>query len=102
MGALKQIDTVVDSVAGKISVSLRRDEHAFSLALHSPKGTTAQVWLPCGLTPSPGVTVNGRLIWKSGRATGNVKGVEFKETADGWMRFEVAPGDWKFELTTAD
>jgi hypothetical protein len=42
------------------------------------------------------------LIWKSGPVTGNVKGVKFKETANGWMRFEVAPGDWKIELTAAD
>ncbi|HLP77910.1 MAG TPA: hypothetical protein VK327_13440, partial [Candidatus Paceibacterota bacterium] len=68
----------------------------------SPKGTTAQVYLPCGRTPPQSVTVNGRLIWKNGRLTGNVKGVEFKETANGWMHFEVAPGDWKFELTTAN
>jgi hypothetical protein len=48
------------------------------------------------------VTANGRLIWKNGQSTGNVKGVEFKETANGCVHFEVAPGDWKFELTTAN
>jgi alpha-L-rhamnosidase len=102
MGALKKIDATVDSVAGKISVSLRRDEHAFSLALNSPKGTTAQVYLPCGHTPPQSVTANGRLIWNNGQSTGNGKGVKFKETANGWMRFEVVPGNWEFELTAAN
>lgn len=102
MGPLKTIDATVDSVAGKISVALRREGRSFSLALNSPKNTTAQVYLPCGKTAPQSVTVNGRVIWKNTRPTGNVKGVKFKEMAKDWMHFEAAPGEWKFELVTVE
>jgi len=101
MGALKKIRATVDSVAGKISVSLRQDKHTFSLRLNSPKGTSAQVYLPCGHKPPATVTANSRLIWKSGHATKNVKGVKLREMANGWIHFEVAPGNWEFKLCTA-
>ena len=102
MGPLKTIDATVDSVAGKISVALRRDGHSFSLALNSPGNTTAQVYLPCGQTAPQSVTVNDQVVWRDARPIGNIKGVEFKAVGGDWMHFEVAPGEWKFKLVAVE
>ena len=95
MGSLANVKATVDSVAGRISVDLRRDERSSSLKLDSPNGTTAEVYLPCGKSGPQVVTANGRVVWRDGRAT-RVEGVRFKEVSDGWIHLEVASGDWKF------
>jgi len=98
MGPLKKINASVDSVAGKISVSLVRSTNVLILYLESPEKTIAQVYLPFGTNKPSSVTANNRVIWKNGQLYHPIKSVEFKSISNGWVHLEVEPGKWKFKL----
>jgi alpha-L-rhamnosidase len=94
LGSLTNVAVSVDSVAGKINVTLHQERHAFTLKLDSPAGTVSQVYLPTGSATPQRVKANGRVIWENGRARREVRGVSVKELADGYLHLEVRPGKW--------
>ena len=62
-GSLHNIDATVDTVSGKISVSIHRLDHGEEVALASPPGTTAVVSMPPYTAPPTAVEVNGVAVW---------------------------------------
>lgn len=46
LGGLSDIEATVDSVAGKITIAIKRSNESMSLTLTVPEGTTAEVFLP--------------------------------------------------------
>jgi hypothetical protein len=94
LGSLTNVVASVDSVAGKINITLHQERHAFTLKLDSPVGTVAQVYLPVGSAAPQRVEANGRVIWENGRARSEVREVSVKELAEGYFHLEVRPGKW--------
>jgi hypothetical protein len=126
LGSLHDVSASAQTPRGKIAVALRQTPQAFRLELDSPRGTTASVCIPATKMPQS-IWANGKQIWtaqgdirgsksvalksvalksvalksvalKTGALkTGALKGVAFKNREDNFIRFTVAPGQWKFE-----
>jgi len=62
LGRLRRLETVVPTVHGEISLSLRRDSGRFVIELDSPAGTTATVGIPRAASGTePALWVNGEI-----------------------------------------
>ena len=97
MGTLKKITTKVISAKGDIALKLSNTKDIFSLELNSPSGTQATVGIPilAGETIAD-VKVNGKVIWKAGKPSGTIPGVDFVEATARYLLFSVKPGSWSF------
>jgi alpha-L-rhamnosidase len=97
MGSLKKIETEVVTTKGDIALKLSDAGDLFSLDLTSPDGTQATVGIPlrAGETLTE-VAVNGKTVWKTGKAAGSGTGVRFKEATSRYLVFDVKPGTWSF------
>jgi hypothetical protein len=97
MGTLKQIATKVVSAKGDIALKLSNTKNSFALELKSPSGTLATVGIPvlAGETIAD-VKVNGKVIWKAGKPSGTIAGVNFIEATSRYLLFAVKPGVWSF------
>jgi len=97
MGELTAAKAHVDSVAGVIDVTLKRDEKTFNLDLTSPANTTAIVGIPKdALNTVARIEANGQAVWKAGQAAGQVNGLTFESEDTHYVQFRVAPGKWAF------
>jgi len=99
-GALRSIDATVDSVAGRITVALRREDAGrLGLKLDSPGGTTALVILPIDPAyPPRRITANDQVVWKQGGgAVSGPRGLRLKSASGDSFTFEAASGLWEFK-----
>jgi len=96
-GGLSRIETGFDSVKGRIGLKIARQPDRFHLALESPAGTRATVFIPVAEHGLKAVRVGGTTVWLNGRPTGEVAGLEPGPQADGFATFIVGPGSWRFE-----
>ena len=93
---LTSIDTVVPTVQGKVSVSIKKTAAQYSLSVTSPSNTTAIVGIPkSSFTKLDSITVNGAAIWK-GSYIGKTEGVSFNNEDAKYVTFKVKPGTWNF------
>ncbi|MEO7717489.1 MAG: alpha-L-rhamnosidase C-terminal domain-containing protein [Capsulimonas sp.] len=97
LGALNHVNASFDSVAGRIEVGIVRDAGKFHLKLTSPKKTTATVSIPMDEQGLKRIQVQGKTMWRNGRAAERVKGVTVIGESEGRLRLQVAPGTWEFE-----
>ena len=105
MGPLKYIKTTVPSVKGDIPLVLHNQADSFTISLVSPKGTKAIVGIPkhSDITISS-IKANGKEVWKSGpstglrtgKPTGQVKGLRYLEETEHYIKFNAQPGSWEF------
>ncbi len=94
-GSLQNIDATADTIAGKISVSIRRRDRGLEVALASPAGTTAVTSLPPGNAPPVAVEMNGVTVWTRTGLTRALPGVRSAGVVDGSPRFALSPGTWR-------
>ncbi|MDQ2733101.1 MAG: glycoside hydrolase family 78, partial [Armatimonadota bacterium] len=94
MGSLHQIHAVVDSVKGKIELSLSRDEHHFTMELTSPPATSALLHIPLAGHTVSRITVNGKAFWADGKVEKEMDGLRFGGITPNEAQFTVAPGKW--------
>lgn len=91
MGPLKQIETVVPTQYGNISLKLR-NQKAFQMNLTVPKGTAAIIGIPKEIGLSD-IRINGKLVYTDGKAlTGNYEGED-----DRWIKYSVKAGKWNIK-----
>ena len=96
---LSAIKVVVPSIKGPITVELKKDASEFSLALTSPAATTAIVGIPKGsFTTLDAIKADGVTIW-DGTFRGGVEGITWNGEDADYVKFNVAPGAWKFLAT---
>jgi hypothetical protein len=93
---LNDIKVVVPSIRGNVTVELKKTASEYALTLTSPLATTAIVGIPKGsFTRLDSIKVGGVTIWK-GAFRGGVKGVTWNGEDANYVKFNVAPGAWKF------
>lgn len=93
---LTSLDTIVPTVQGKVSLSIRRNVSTYSLSLTSPSNTTAIVGIPKGaFTKLDSIKVNGAAVWK-GSYAGKTEGIAFNGEDAKYVTFKVQPGTWNF------
>lgn len=93
---LNAVKVVVPSIKGNVTVELKKTASEYVLALTSPAATTAIVGIPKGsFTRLDSIQAGGVTIWK-GRFRGGVKGITWNGEDAGYVKFNVAPGSWKF------
>lgn len=94
---LARIETGFDTVKGRIGLKIARQADRFHLALESPAGTRATVFIPLRELGLGAVRVGQTTVWLQGRAAGSVDGLEAGPPVNGFATFIVGPGSWKFE-----
>ena len=93
---MKQLNVVVPSIRGNITVDLDKSASTYTLNLDSPANTLATVGIPKGsFTKLDSITVNGSLIWKDSYC-GSVNGVTWVGEDAEYVQFHVASGRWQF------
>ncbi len=93
---LTSIKVVVPSIKGRIEVAIEKTATNYVVALASPPQTTAIVGIPRGSFSSlESIAVNDTLVW-DGAPRGAVAGVSWLGEEDGYVKFSVAPGRWRF------
>lgn len=93
---LTAINVVVPSIKGPISVELKKNATEYALALTSPVATTAVVGIPKGsFTTLNAIKAGDVTIW-DGAFRGGVGGIAWNGEDADYVRFNVAPGAWKF------
>ena len=93
---LTSIKCVVPSIKGDITLSLSKTATKYTLKLLSPTGTTAIVGIPKrSFSLLTSVKVNDVTVWK-GTYGGAVDGVTWNGEDDEYLKFNVAPGEWRF------
>ena len=93
---LTAIKVVVPSIKGNVTVDLRKTASGYALGLTSPAGTTAIVGIPKGsFSTLNAIKVNNTTIW-NGTYRGGVNGVTWHGEDADYVKFQVAPGPWKF------
>jgi hypothetical protein len=93
---LTSIKCVVPSLKGAVTVEMRKTVSEYSLSVHVPKDTTAIVGIPKGsFTKLEIIKANGVTIWE-GEYRGGVEGITFNGEDELYLKFNAAPGTWKF------
>ncbi len=93
---LTDIKVVVPSIKGAITVELKKTATEYALALNSPAATTAIVGIPKGsFTTLDAIKAGDVTIWK-GTFRGGVEGITWNGEDADYVKFNVAPGAWKF------
>ncbi len=96
---LNAIKVVVPSIKGAISVELKKTATEFALALNSPAATTAIVGIPKGsFTKLDAIKAGGVTIWDGAFRSG-IEGISWSGEDADYVKFNVAPGAWKFLAT---
>jgi hypothetical protein len=91
---------VVPSIQGDITVDIKLTDESYRLQLDSPQGTTAVIGIPKqSLTPKT-VEVNGSQVWSNGAFVENVAGITWHGEDEKYLKFNLAPGEWKVAATT--
>jgi hypothetical protein len=97
MGELTTAKARVDSVAGPIDVTLKRDEKTFNLDLTVPANTTAIVGIPKDtLSKIARIEANGQTVWKNGVSADPLKDLKFESEDTHYVLFRVTSGKWAF------
>jgi alpha-L-rhamnosidase len=97
LGHLTKVTAGVDTVKGRIEVSISRSEGGFNLKLVSPQNTSGRVCIPVAESNLKTIRVNGKRVWSDGQPTGHIKGLTPADEVAGHAFFIVTPGVWKFE-----
>ena len=93
---LTSIKCVVPSIKGAVIVEMHKTASEYSLSVKVPKDTTAIVGLPKGsFTKLETIKANGVIIWE-GDYRGGVEGITFNGEDEHYLKFNAAPGTWKF------
>ena len=93
---LTAIKVVVPTVKGDVTVDLDKTGSEYSLTLTSPANTAAIVGIAKGsFSKLKLVKVNEAVIWE-GAYCGNVAGVTWNGEDEDYLKFNVAPGTWRF------
>ena len=102
MGPLKHIKTTVPSVKGDIHLELHNQPDSFSMDLTSPEGTNAIVGIPRTAAENASIKVNGTPVWRNGKSKKALKGLNFLENGENYIKFSVEPGKWSFTANSKD
>ncbi len=93
---LTHIKLVVPSIKGPVEMELNKTAKDYIIRLKSPLNTTAIVGIPTGsFSKLTSISVNGKPIWK-GTYSGGVAGISWAGNEDGYVKFKVQPGAWRF------
>ena len=93
---LTEIKVVVPSIKGNVTVELKKTAAEYALALISPANTTAIVGIPKGLFAKlDSIKAGDTTIW-NGTYRGGVPGITWNGEDADYVKFNVAPGAWKF------
>ncbi len=93
---LTTINVTVPTIKGNVKVDLRKSASEYSLNLTSPENTTAVVGIPkSSFRKINFIKVSDAVIW-NGTYSGGVPGITFKGEDESYVKFNVAPGSWKF------
>lgn len=93
---LTSIAAVVPSVKGRVEVRIRKTSHEYAMDLDAPAGTSAIVGIPRGsFSNLDSVTANGRLVWKQSFQP-VATDVSWVGETDGYLKFRVSAGRWRF------
>jgi hypothetical protein len=95
LGPLTAVSAVIPSVKGTISVCDSLFSDRFTMDLVSPDGTEAMVGIP-KKKDWLSVTANGRAVWNKGSYISGVEGISEAGEDNTYIKFNVAPGTWKF------
>jgi len=93
---LTDLKVVVPSIKGPVAMELHKTAAAYALRLTSPTGTVAVVGIPRrAFTALKAITLNDVTVW-DGAWRGGVAGAAFGGEEDGYLKFTVPPGAWRF------
>ena len=93
---LSAIKVVVPSIKGNVTVDLKKSDSEYALTLISPAATTAIVGIPkASFLRLDSIQAGGVTIWKGGFRDG-VEGITWNGEDADYVKFNVAPGAWKF------
>ena len=101
LGTLNEIHQKVPSVKGEIAIDIKKEKDEFYLKVVSPPLTLATIGIPQSflddsLANNGIIKVNNIVIWEAGKYIGDYKGISYAGADNGYYRFTVIPGEWKF------
>ncbi|MEQ8839119.1 MAG: alpha-L-rhamnosidase C-terminal domain-containing protein [Lacipirellulaceae bacterium] len=94
LGELSQVEATVDSVAGKIELTIERTDKRMSIAITVPEGSTAEVTLPADYSELTSVV---RVLQDREMA---VQPVDLADEATDSETITLFPGKWKLVAST--
>lgn len=93
---LKSISVGIETVKGRVNVSIDKTDSIYTLLLSSPSETTAIVGIPTkSFTSIDFIKANGSKVFDGSEYVDNDR-VHWKGEKAGYLLFSVGPGDWKF------
>ena len=93
---LTSIKVVTPSIKGDVKMDLRKTAGEYSLNLTSPAETTAIVGIPKGsFSRLDSIEINGATVWDGANSV-KIPGVSWAGDEDGYLKFKVEPGKWRF------
>lgn len=96
-GFLRSLAVGLDTVKGRVEMSLLKTAETYTLAVSAPGGTRATIGIPtASFSELNSVALNATTIWDDGAATVLPGGIEYLGEENGYLRFSVPAGDWKF------
>jgi len=89
---LTSLNEIVPTVKGEIKVEMKKDDKTFSLNLNTPKDTKAILGIPKTDKKITEISLNGKIIWKKGKAKENKEVVGIQEDSK-YIKIEVTSGE---------
>ncbi|WP_308992375.1 alpha-L-rhamnosidase C-terminal domain-containing protein [Mariniflexile litorale] len=99
MGDLKQVSGTLPTPYGVIEASCNITNSTFTQTLISPPKTIGIVGIPKHIfsdTKIEEIKVGNIVIWKNGKPSKSVKGLDFYKEDDAYISFKVKYGSWVF------
>lgn len=91
---LTNVDQIVPSVKGNISVEVNKTIDTYSINLISPEQTTATIYVPKEGKNIKVVLVNGKIVWKNGGQQKQIKGFAYESENSNYLLFKADSGKW--------
>lgn len=95
MAHMTSLRQLTPSVKGNIDFAINRDDSTVNIELSVPKDTTGVIGIPKKYFDVKSVKINNKQVWKGGKTTGVVKGIQFVGENDKYLKFDIAAGEWK-------
>ncbi|TWO34568.1 Bacterial alpha-L-rhamnosidase [Seonamhaeicola sediminis] len=90
----KKIEKTIPTVKGNVVIDMNKTDSAYQLTLESPNKTDAIIGIPISEKQVASIKINGKKVWKKGKAKKMIAGVSYVGEDDKFLKFKLSSGEW--------
>ncbi|RED47802.1 alpha-L-rhamnosidase-related protein [Seonamhaeicola aphaedonensis] len=90
----KKIEKTIPTVKGNVVIGINESDSSYQLNLESPNNTDAIIGIPTSEKQVASVEINGKIVWKKGKAKKRIAGVSYVGEDDQFLKFKLSSGEW--------